>query len=73
MLTSEVELPKTPDDTISGMFLDPTGRHLIVSMTSGDSHYVARAAQKSKLLNKLKVNMSIIFALENQEMCCFCC
>jgi len=55
-LLLEVELPKTPDDTIGGMYLDPTGRHLIVSMTSGDNHYVARAAHKSKLLNKLKVS-----------------
>jgi len=56
VLLLEVELPKTPDDTIGGMYLDPTGRHLIVSMTSGDNHYVARAAHKSKLLNKLKVS-----------------
>ena len=55
MYFSEVELPKTPGDTVSGMFLDPTGRHLIVTMTSGDNHYVSRTAQKSKLLNKLKV------------------
>lgn len=50
----EVELVKSAEDAISGMYLDPSGRHLIVSMTSGENFYLARGAKKPRSLSKLK-------------------
>ena len=51
---NEVELPKSADDSISSMFLDPSGRHLIVSMKSGENYYLMYGAKKAKVLAKLK-------------------
>ena len=51
---TEVELVRATDDTIAGMFLDPSGRHLIVSMKSGDNYYLVYGAKKAKPLAKLK-------------------
>jgi len=51
---NEVELVKSADDGIAGMFLDPSGRHLIVSMKSADNYYLTYGAKKAKVLTKLK-------------------
>ena len=51
---NEVELLKSADDVISSMFLDPSGRHLIVSMKSGENYYLSYGAKKARVLAKLK-------------------
>jgi len=51
---NEVELIKSTDDGIGSMFLDPSGRHLIVSMKSGENYYLMYGAKKAKALAKLK-------------------
>jgi len=51
---NEVELVKTADDSIANMFMDPSGRHVIVSMKSGDNYYLTYGAKKAKVLVKLK-------------------
>lgn len=53
---NEVELFKSVDDSIGSMFLDPSGRHLIVSMKSGENYYLMYGAKKAKALAKLKGN-----------------
>ncbi|XP_074661920.1 vacuolar protein sorting-associated protein 18 homolog [Tubulanus polymorphus] len=50
----EVEIVKNNEDSIHKIFLDPTGRHLIISMTSTDAFYVNRASKKPKHLSKMK-------------------
>ena len=37
------------------MFLDPTGRHLIITTQSGDNYYLYAKWKKAKLLSKIKV------------------
>lgn len=54
--TSEIELPSPVTDRVHQIFLDPTGRHLIVSMNSQDNYYIAlgTASRKPKPILKLK-------------------
>ena len=54
-LFSEVEIPKSLDDRIYRMFLDPSGKHLIISMISSENFYLARGVKKARALGKLKV------------------
>ena len=53
--TTEVEIPKAVDDRIYHMFLDPTGRHLVISMLSSENYYLSRNSKKPKQLGKLRV------------------
>ncbi|CAG5120863.1 unnamed protein product, partial [Candidula unifasciata] len=50
----EVELPRAVDDSIHKIFLDPAGRHLIISMSSQDNLYLSRNWKKPKLITKMK-------------------
>ncbi|XP_055900557.1 vacuolar protein sorting-associated protein 18 homolog isoform X1 [Biomphalaria glabrata] len=50
----EVELPRSVEDRIHKIFLDPTGRHLIISMNSQDNYYLSRQLKKPKPIVKLK-------------------
>ncbi|XP_059179714.1 vacuolar protein sorting-associated protein 18 homolog [Physella acuta] len=50
----EVELPRAVEDKVHKIFLDPTGRHLIVSMSSQDNYYLSRNWKKPKPIVKLK-------------------
>lgn len=54
--TLEIELPSPVTDRIHQIFLDPTGRHLIVSLISQDNYYIslASASKKPKPVPKLK-------------------
>jgi len=52
--TDEIELTKSVEDSLFAMYLDPTGRHLIISMTSTDNMYIARGSKKLRPLTKLK-------------------
>lgn len=50
----EVELPRSVDERIHKIFLDPTGRHLIISMSSQDNYYLSRNWKKPKAITKMK-------------------
>jgi hypothetical protein len=50
----ELIVGKKPDDIIHKVFLDPTGRHIIVSMESQENYYAAKDSPKFKVLNKAK-------------------
>ncbi|KAK7098433.1 vacuolar protein sorting-associated protein 18 homolog isoform X3 [Littorina saxatilis] len=54
--TSEIELPSPVTDRVHQIFLDPTGRHLIVSMNSQDNYYISlgTSTKKPKPIAKLK-------------------
>ncbi|XP_065072321.1 vacuolar protein sorting-associated protein 18 homolog [Rhopilema esculentum] len=49
-----VEISKRADDKIHKIFLDPTGRHLIVCMQSLESYHLGRNNKKAKALQKFK-------------------
>ncbi|PRP82641.1 hypothetical protein PROFUN_09752 [Planoprotostelium fungivorum] len=42
------------DDQIHKLFMDPSGHHLIISMTNEDNYYIFLNWQKPKLLSKLR-------------------
>ncbi|XP_046364864.1 vacuolar protein sorting-associated protein 18 homolog isoform X1 [Haliotis rufescens] len=50
----EVEIPRAVDDKVHKIFLDPTGKHLIISMKCGDNYYLSRNSKKPKPIAKLK-------------------
>ncbi|XP_064634570.1 vacuolar protein sorting-associated protein 18 homolog [Lineus longissimus] len=50
----EVEVLKGSEDKIHRIFLDPTGRHLLISMESGENYFLHRNTRKAKQLTKLK-------------------
>lgn len=50
----EVELPRAVEDKVYQIFLDPTGRHLIVSMESTENYYLSRNSKKPRPIGKLK-------------------
>ena len=54
---SEMELSKTMDARAAKVWLDPTGSHAIVAVTSANAaegHYVHAKWQKSRSLGKLR-------------------
>ncbi|GAB1602836.1 vacuolar protein sorting-associated protein 18 homolog [Argonauta hians] len=54
----EIELPKMIEDRIHKIFLDPTGRHLLISMEqSMEVYYLCRNSKKTKTISKLKGNL----------------
>ena len=53
---AEVEIPRAVDDQIHSLFLDPTGRHLIVSLASCENYYLSRNSKKPRALSKFKVH-----------------
>jgi len=46
---------KPGEDRVHKLFLDPTGRHLIVSFESQENIYISRNSKKTKPITKLKV------------------
>ena len=51
---NEVELATSADDSIAGMYLDPSGQHLLVSLNSADNYYLLYGGKKARPLTKLK-------------------
>lgn len=49
-----VEITKKMDDKIHRIFMDPSGRHLIVCMKSLESYHLGRNNKKPKALQKLR-------------------
>jgi hypothetical protein len=52
----EIELPKrsAPTDRVLFLHLDPTGRHAIFSLNTGENYYLHARWRKAKLLSKLR-------------------
>jgi vacuolar protein sorting-associated protein 18 len=52
----QVQIPKkTSDFTIHKLFLDPSGRHLIITSTQGENWYLYRGWKKPRLLKSFKM------------------
>lgn len=51
----EIELPKASEDKVYRLFLDPTGKHLIICMESTENLYLSRNSRKPRSIGKLKV------------------
>ncbi|ESO08844.1 hypothetical protein HELRODRAFT_109889 [Helobdella robusta] len=52
--TDEVELTKIQNDSVENMFMDPTGSHVIIAMSSTDNIYLPKNSRKPRVLTKLK-------------------
>lgn len=52
----EIELPKALEDKVYRLFLDPTGKHLIICMESTENLYLSRNSRKPRSIGKLKVS-----------------
>jgi len=50
----EIEITKSIEDSVHNLFLDPSGNHCIISMTSTEILYIAKNSKKPKSLAKLK-------------------
>ena len=57
-----MEIFKPGEEKIHKIFLDPTGRHLIISLVSTENLYLSRNSKKAKPVGKLKVGI-VAFAL----------
>ena len=66
-IAAEIELPSPVTDRVHQIFLDPTGRHLIVSMNSQDNYYISlgTSAKKPKPITKLKVFFIFSFTVKD--------
>lgn len=53
----QIQIPgrKPPDMTLYKIFLDPSGRHLIITSTQGENWYLFRGWKKPKLLKSFKM------------------
>lgn len=50
----EVEISRRPEDSIYDIFLDPSGSHLLISFSHGETYYLHSSVAKPKPLSKLK-------------------
>ncbi|CAC5391949.1 VPS18 [Mytilus coruscus] len=50
----EVEIPRAVEDKVHQIFLDPTGRHFIISMESTENYYLSRNSKRPKPIGKIK-------------------
>lgn len=69
----EVELTKNPDDLVHNLYLDPTGRHLVVAMQSGENFHVNRLPPSNKnrtvrLIQKARGHIVDCVAWNRQSM-----
>ncbi|PVD33305.1 hypothetical protein C0Q70_04558 [Pomacea canaliculata] len=55
-IVTEIELPSPVTDRVHQIFLDPTGKHLLISLGSQENYYVSlgTSARKPKNIAKLK-------------------
>uniref|UniRef100_A0A914WTC1 Pep3/Vps18 beta-propeller domain-containing protein n=1 Tax=Plectus sambesii TaxID=2011161 RepID=A0A914WTC1_9BILA len=54
---TEIDVPHSSGDRIAHLHLDPTGKHLLISMARGDVFYLHASMSKVKALPKLKGNV----------------
>jgi vacuolar protein sorting-associated protein 18 len=57
----KIQIPRKPTEmTIHKLFLDPSGRHLLVSSTQGENWYLYRGWKKPKQLKSFKMVMESV-------------
>nr|XP_022303010.1 vacuolar protein sorting-associated protein 18 homolog [Crassostrea virginica] len=63
----EIELPKALEDKVYRLFLDPTGKHLIICMESTENLYLSRNSRKPRSIGKLKGHLinAVAWNLQN--------
>lgn len=66
------DLAKKGDLTVTGVFLDPTAGHCLISLSSGDNYYLNDGWKKPKALPKMKdVQVtSVAWDLQNSDKNC---
>jgi len=69
---AEIEVSKKPEDTVHNIFFDPSGTHLIITMTNGDNYYLSTRSKKVRPLTKLKVLISPIPGQVSQPAVRYC-
>ena len=52
---ADIEVTKRLEDKIHNIYFDPTGKHLLISLESGDNFYLNSRWKKVKALPKFKV------------------
>jgi vacuolar protein sorting-associated protein 18 len=52
--TVDIAIGRTPSDSIHKVFLDPLGKHLLVSMESGENYYLHSEHMKPKPVARMK-------------------
>jgi len=63
-----IDVAKRSESSIEKIFMDPTGRHLIVSMKSNEAFYLGRNNKKLRALHKLKNYKVECVAWNNSNM-----
>lgn len=66
----ELLLPATrhaQHNSIHKLFLDPQGKHLIISCSNGDNYYVNHSWRKPKLLTRIKVSLTSLIDVVMQD------
>lgn len=66
-IIAEIELPKASEDKVYRLFLDPTGKHLIICMESTENLYLSRNSRKPRSIGKLKVRVQCTCSLSISE------
>ena len=62
---SDIEiLPKKSTDVIKNIYLDPTGKHLIIVTEGEDTYYLYEKWKKPKLMTKFRVNYYYYYFLK---------
>eukprot|EP01041_Mallomonas_annulata_P005296 gene5296-10590_t len=56
----EIEVSRKSEDTISKIFLDPTGNHLIISLNNSDIYYLHNKSLRIKKLSKILGNIESV-------------
>lgn len=52
---------KASNSKVTQLFLDPTGRHIIVTTDSGDNYYLYQKWRRTKELSKLKASCLCVY------------
>ena len=68
--TKTDEKAESPE-LVHKLFLDPSGKHLIVSTESNELYYYSRATKKFKSISKLKVIILKVKVIFNFKHKCF--
>ena len=65
MLFLVVDIARKPSASrVRHLFLDPTGRHIIVTTDTGDNYYLFQKWRRTKELGKLKVNLGMLIFMD---------
>lgn len=50
----EIEISRKVEDSIQAIFIDPTGNHVIISMSNGDNFYLHSRSSRPKKISRLQ-------------------